>query len=102
MFVELVFFRSKPGVTDAEVIASANKILTLAMGMNSPFNLELLRTEDGEWVEIVRWPSQAEAQRVEQAVMSMSEAQEAMSIMDETSIRMVFLHPLTSEPISSM
>jgi hypothetical protein len=94
MFVELVFFRSKPEVTDADVLASANKILEFATQMNSPFKLELLRTEDGEWVEIVRWPSQEEAQRVEQAVMNMPEAQEAMSVMEESSIRMVFLHPL--------
>ena len=94
MFVELVFFRSKPDIADANVLASANKILELATKMNSPFELELLRTQDGEWVEIVRWPSQEEAQRVEQAVMSMPEAQEAMSVMDEASIRMVFLHPL--------
>jgi len=94
MFVELVFFRSKPEVTGADVLASANKILELATQMNSPFKLELLRTEDGEWVEIVRWPSQEEAQRVEQAVMKMPEAQEAMAVMQESSIRMVFLHPL--------
>lgn len=94
MFVELVFFRSKPEVADADVLASANKILELATQMNSPFKLELLRTEDGEWVEIVRWPSQEEAQRVEQAVMNMPEAQEAMAVMEESSIRMVFLHPL--------
>ena len=53
MFVELVFFRSKPEVADADVLASANKILELATMMNSPFKLELLRTEEGEWVEIV-------------------------------------------------
>jgi hypothetical protein len=94
MFVELVFFRSKPQVTDADVLASANKILELATKMNSPFELELLRAEDGEWVEIVHWSSQEEAQQVEQAVMQMPEAQEAMSVMEECSVRMVFLHPV--------
>lgn len=95
MFVELVFFRAKPDVSDADVFASAHKIQALAAGMNSSFDLELLRTEDGEWVEIVRWPSQEEAHRVEQAVMTMPEAQAAMSIMEEKSIRMVFLHPVS-------
>jgi hypothetical protein len=95
MFVELVFFRAKPHVSDADVFASAHKIQSLAVGMKSSFELELLRTEDGEWVEIVRWPNQEEAHRVEQAVMAMPEAQAAMSIMEETSVRMVFLHPLS-------
>jgi hypothetical protein len=96
MFVELIFFKTKPGVSDAAVKESAGRIQKLAAQMNSPFELELLRTEDGEWVEIVHWPSQAEAQRVEQAVLSMPEAREAMAVMDETSIRMVFLHPIES------
>jgi len=95
VFVELVFFRSKPEVTDAAVRASANKILELAQRMNSSFTLELLRSEDGEWVEIVHWSSQEEAHRVEQVVMQMPEAIEAMSVMEENSVRMVFLHPLT-------
>jgi hypothetical protein len=94
MFVELVFFRPRPDINDAEVLASAHKIRELANSMNSSFDLELLRTEEGEWVELVRWPSQAEAQRVEQAVMQLPEAQEAMSVMEESSIRLVFLHPI--------
>lgn len=93
MFVELVFFRSKPAAADADVLASANKIRELATQMNCPFELELLRTDDGEWVEIVHWRSQEDAHRVEQAVMNMPEALEAMSTMEESSVRMVFLHP---------
>jgi hypothetical protein len=93
MFVEIVFFKSKSGVSDAEVIAGAHKIQELAAKMGSPFKLELLKTTEGEWVEIVHWQSQTEAQRVEQAVMQMPEAMAAMSVMDESSLRMMFLHP---------
>jgi hypothetical protein len=93
MFVELVFFKPKPDVSEAEVMKSAKTIQHLAAQMGSRFELEVLKTAEGEWVEIVHWDSQDEAQRVEQAVLQMPEAQEAMSVMDETSIRMVFLHP---------
>jgi D-aminopeptidase len=94
MFVEFVFFRAKPNVSDAEVIKNAHKIQELATQTGTPFKLELLKTEEGEWVEVVRWNSKEEAQRVEQAVLSMPEAQKAMSVMDEASIRMVFMHPV--------
>lgn len=93
MFVELIFFKPKPSVSDSEVIESANKIQALAAEMGAAFELELLKSEEGEWVEIAHWNNQEDAHRVEQAVMSMPEAMEAMSVMDETSMRMVFLHP---------
>ena len=95
MFVELVFFRSKTDATTEAVLDSARKIQELAMSMSSSFKIELLRTDDGEWVEIVHWDSQAEAHRVEQAMMSNPEAQQAMAVMQENSIRMVFLHPVS-------
>ena len=97
MFVELIMFKSKPGITDDAVRASANKIQSLAAGMGVSFTLELLRSTDAEWVEIAHWASQEEAQRVEQAVMAMPEAQEAMSVMDEASLQMMFLHPVKGE-----
>jgi hypothetical protein len=96
MFVELVFFKAKSGTTDAEVLASAKKIQELATKLNSPFQLELLRTDDGEWVEIVHWPSRDEAERVEQTVMAMPEAQQAMSVMEDSSVRIVLLQPVQS------
>ena len=95
MFVELVFFRSKTDATTEAVLDSARKIQELAMSMSSSFKIELLRTDEGEWVEIVHWDSQEEAQRVEQAMMSNPEAQQTMAVMQENSIRMVFLHPVT-------
>lgn len=94
MFVELVFFRSKVDTTIEAVLDSARKIQDLAIAMSSSFKIELLRTDEGEWVEIVHWDSQEEAQRVEQAMMSNPEAQQAMAVMQENSIRMVFLHPV--------
>ena len=94
MFVELVFFKSKPHVSDAEVTESANTIQALATRLGIKFQLQLLRSDEGEWVEIVHWESQEEAQRVEQSVMQMPEAQQAMAVMDETSLRMVLLHPV--------
>jgi hypothetical protein len=97
MFVELVFFKAKQNVSDAEIVKKAHKIQELASQTGTPFKLELLRAEDGEWVEIVHWNSQEEAHRVEQAVMSMPEAQESMSVMDENSVRMMFLHPVQAE-----
>ena len=78
MFVELVFFKPKPNVTDSEVIESAYKVQALAAQMGAAFELELLKTQEGEWVEIVHWNDQEEAHRVEQAIMNMTEAQQAM------------------------
>ena len=95
MFVELVFFRSKPDATTEEVLGSAQKIQDLALAMSSSFKIDLLRKDDGEWVEIVHWDSEEEAHRVEQAMMSNPEAQQAMAVMQEDSIRMMFLHPVT-------
>jgi hypothetical protein len=86
MFVELVFFKSKPDVTEDQVAGSAKTIQALAQSMGKPFEIDLYKSEDGEWVEIVRWNSQEEAQQVEQAVMAMPEALNAMSVMDESSI----------------
>lgn len=94
MFVEFVFFKAQPNVSDSAVMEKAHKIQQLAAQTGTTFELELLKSEEGEWVEIVRWNSKEEAQRVEQAVMNMPEAQQAMSVMDESSIRMVFLHPV--------
>lgn len=93
MFVELVFFKAQPDVSDETVIQSAHIIQELAARIGHSFHIDLFRSTEGEWVEIVRWNSQAEAQQVEQAVMSMPEAQEAMRVMDATSLRMMFLNP---------
>ena len=51
MFVELVFFRSKVDTTIEAVLDSARKIQDLAIAMSSSFKIELLRTDEGEWVE---------------------------------------------------
>lgn len=96
MFVEFVIFKTNPGVSDAQVIEKAQVIQQLAAGMGVPFELELLKSEEGEWVEVARWNSKEEAQRVEQAVMNLPEAQQAMAVMDESSLRMMFLHPVES------
>jgi len=97
MFVELVFFKPKPNVSDAEIVTSAYKTQALAAQLGAAFELELLKTQEGEWLEIVHWNDQEEAHRVEQAVMNMTEAQQAMSVMDETSIHMMFLHPAVAQ-----
>ncbi len=93
MFVELIFFRAKPNIPDSTVIEKAQVIQTLAAQIGATFELEILKTDEGEWVEIAHWDNQEEAHRVEQTVLNMPEAQQAMSVMDEASIRMVFLHP---------
>jgi hypothetical protein len=65
----------------------------VAAGLNGAYELEIPRTDDGEWVEIVHWPSRAEAGRVEQTVMAMPESRQARLVMDPTSVRMVLLEP---------
>jgi len=89
--IELVIFKTKPGVNQSAFIAAANKTTPILEKMDGFLSRELSVTETGEqWADIVHWQDITSAQKAAQAFITEPDCQEFISLIDETT--MTFLH----------
>jgi hypothetical protein len=86
--LEIVHFRVKPGVSDADVCAASAE--TQAWLSNAPGYLarELSKNEEGQWIDIVHWRTLAEAQQAAQQIMQEPCAANFMALLDPEQISM--------------
>ncbi len=63
-------FTLKPGVTEADLLAASEALQTEFLGRQPGFiRRDLLRGQDGQWVDTVYWRSRAAADEAAQKVM---------------------------------
>ncbi|MBY4675557.1 hypothetical protein [Marinobacterium arenosum] len=86
--IELVTFRTKPGVSEADFVA-ASQVISDWAGRQPGFHYRSLsRDGQGLWRDIVYWSSQADAQRAAEAFMRDNGQSAFMQMVDADSVVM--------------
>ncbi len=89
--VEIVQFRLKPGVDEDAFLAAAADTQAAIARLPGLLARELLRGEDGLWVDVVHWRSEAEALAAAAAFATMPEVTSFVAMIDETTMTMQHL-----------
>ncbi|OUR94082.1 hypothetical protein A9Q81_14915, partial [Gammaproteobacteria bacterium 42_54_T18] len=94
--IEMVSFKLNDGVSPA-VFIKASEELDNWVGQQSGFEYRALaQQEDGTWVDIVFWQSQAHAQQAGDAFMTAKESQNMMACIDKNSVVMQHMPVMAS------
>lgn len=91
--VEVVLFRLNPGVDETEFLAASAGVELFLRGTGGFIQRELLQNEEGQWVDVVHWRSQAEAYAAAEKIMSDPRGQKFGAFIDPSSITMLHLQP---------
>lgn len=89
--VELVLFRLNAGVADASFLEAADATAGALHKLGGFIRRELLKSADGQWVDLVYWNSMAEAQHAADAIMHLPACRPFLGMIDESSITMLHL-----------
>lgn len=92
MVVELAQFKTKHGVSDAEVLTASQEAHDGFLAKQKGYvSREFLKSGDGEWVDIVHWESIEDAQAAMNAFMGHPSTKEFGEVIDPSSIKMMHL-----------
>ncbi len=92
MIVELAQFKTKSGVSDAEVLAASQDANDGFLAKQKGYiSRELLKSGDGEWIDIVRWETMEDAQKAMQDFMGNPSTKRFGETIDPSSIKMMHL-----------
>ena len=89
--VEVVQFKAKPGVSDAQIRAAADALQRDVEQFPGCLHRRLLKSEDGQWLDIVDWTGLDEALHAAEAIMARPSAQGFMELAEPDSITMLHL-----------
>ena len=92
--VEVVLFKAKPGVNDAEIGAVADALQRDVEGFPGYISRRLVKSEDGQWLDIVDWTGLDEAQRAAEAIMARPSAERIGELVEPESIQVLHLAPV--------
>lgn len=93
--VEIVFLRLQPGADEDAFVRAARATTSDLRSMAGYSSRELLRSEDGQWVDIVHWSLRDQALAAAEQFPTLPSAQAFGSLMDGASIRMMHLERVT-------
>lgn len=92
MIIELAQFKTKDGINDAEILASSQETHSgFLVKQKGYVSRELLRSSEGEWVDIVRWETMEDAQTAMNNFMGNPSTKRFVEIIDDSSIKMLHL-----------
>ncbi|MEK3883013.1 hypothetical protein [Paenibacillus sp. PL2-23] len=90
--VEVVSYRLKEGVSEEMFMEAVDLLAELLSGESALKKREVFREEDsGTWVEVAEWTSREAAKQCEARVMADPRMSEAMALIDESTLRMLFV-----------
>ena len=92
--LEIVTFKTKPGVSDAQVLSAADGLQREVERLDGYRARRLLKTDDGTWVDMVWWTTLEAAHAAAQTIETQPIAQTFMEIADAQSIRMLHARPV--------
>src|SRR5688500_6666042 len=92
--LEIVTFKTKPGVADDRVLAAADALQRDVEPLEGYLGRRLLKADDGTWVDTVRWSSVEAAHAAFKLIESKPSAAAFMEITEAESIRMLHAHPV--------
>ena len=94
--VELVLLRLQPGADEDAFIRAARATTSDLRALDGYASRELLRAEDGQWVDIVHWSTRDQALAAAEQFPTLPSAQAFGSLMDGGSIRMMHLEQVAA------
>jgi heme-degrading monooxygenase HmoA len=86
--IEIAIFRLRAGTERARFLEAARAVDAALRCMTGFMSRELLEEEEGEWVDLIRWASQDDAQRSIEALSRAPEAQSFLELIDPESVRL--------------
>ena len=92
--VEVVQFKAKTGVSDAQIRAAAAALQRDVEQFPGYMRRRLLKSADGQWIDIVDWTGLDEALQAGEAMMARPSAQGFMELVELESISMLHLAPV--------
>ncbi len=94
--VELVLLRLQAGADEDAFVRAARATTSDLRALDGYASRELLRADDGQWVDIVHWSSRDQALAAAEQFPTLPSAQAFGSLMDGESIRMMHLEQVTA------
>ncbi len=92
--VEVVLFRGRAGVSDDQIRAAADALQRDVEGFPGYISRRLIKSEDGQWLDIVDWTGLDEALRAAEAIMARPSAASFGAVVEPASIKMLHLAPV--------
>jgi hypothetical protein len=89
--VEVVHFKAKPGVSDAQIRDAADALQRDVEHFPGYLRRRLLKSADGQWLDIVDWTGLDEALHAAEAIMARPSAQGFMELVEPESMTMLHL-----------
>ena len=89
--VELVTFKLIEGADEAAFLAAADAVMADIRRRSGYVNRELLKGDDGQWIDVVHWRSREDALAAAELFNSLPTAQAFGSFPDFTSLTMLHL-----------
>ena len=90
--VELVTFKLNEGADEAAFLQAADAVMADIRQLPGYMRRELLKGDDGQWIDVVHWRSRADALAAAELFNTLPSAQAFGSFLDFTSLTM--LHPV--------
>ena len=85
-------FKMKVGVSEDEVLAASQEAQDGFLAKQKGYvSRELLKSSEGEWVDIVHWETMEDAQKAMQDFMGHSSTKKFGEVIDPSSIKMLHL-----------
>lgn len=99
LIVEIHVARLKAGVSDAAFLQAVEAIMPDVVATDGFVSRQLLKSADGQWVEMITWRSMADAERAAKAFEALPSGQAMVGMVDLTSLTVLFTQPmLVHEP----
>ncbi len=92
--VEVVQFKPKAGVSDAEIRDVADALQRDVEGFPGFISRRLVKSEDGQWLDIVDWTGLDEALSAAEAINAGPTAARVLDLVETESIRVLHLAPV--------
>jgi heme-degrading monooxygenase HmoA len=94
LIVEIHIARLKAGVSETDFLKAAEAIMPDVIAMDGFVSRQLLKSADGQWVEMITWRSMADAGRAAKAFEKLPSGQTMIDMVDLTSLTMLFAEPM--------
>ncbi len=91
LVVEVVTFKLKAGVDEADFLQSADAVMSDLQAMSGYIDRELLKDAQGQWMDILHWQSMDEALAAAEALMTAPNAGAFIAMLDATNMAMYHL-----------
>ncbi len=92
MIVELAQFKAKSGASDDDVLVASQEAHDGFLAKQKGYvGRELLKSSEGEWVDIIHWETMEDAQAAMNSFMDHPSTKKFGEVIDSSSIKMMHL-----------